>query len=62
MSEVALTFPYAATLVAPLRASSEKGGLLDYMQLWAGQATGLARPMPAEELTRMLAAEALTRL
>ncbi len=62
MSEAALAFPYAATLVAPLRAASEKSGLLDYMQLWAGQASGLARPMPAEELTRRLAAEALSRL
>lgn len=61
MSEAALAFPYAATLVAPLRAASEKSGSLDYMQLWAGQAARLTNTMPADELTRMLAAEALHR-
>lgn len=62
MSDAALPFPYAATLVAPLRVASEKAGSLDYMQLWAGQAAGLGRAMPAEELTRRLAAEALSLL
>lgn len=62
MSEAALAFPYAATLVAPLRAASEKNGSLDYMQLWAGQAARLAHAIPADELTRKLAAEALSRL
>lgn len=33
MSEVALAFQYAATLVAPLRAASEKTGSPDYMRL-----------------------------
>lgn len=60
MSEAALAFPYAATLVAPLRAASEKAGSLDYMQVWAGQAAGLAKAMPADELTRKLAADALS--
>jgi nitronate monooxygenase len=62
MSEAALAFPYAATLVAPLRAASEKAGSPDYMQMWAGQASGLVKPMPADEFTRKLAAEALERL
>lgn len=62
ISENALAFPYAATLVAPLRAASEKNGSLDYMQLWAGQSARLANAMPADELTRKLAAEALSRL
>ncbi len=62
ISEAALAFPYAATLIAPLRAASEKTGSLDYMQLWAGQAAGLVRAMPAEEFTRKLAADALSRM
>jgi nitronate monooxygenase len=62
MSDAALAFPYAATLVAPLRAASEKAGSLDYMQLWAGQAAGLAKAMPADQFTRTLATEALRML
>jgi nitronate monooxygenase len=62
MSEAAPPFPYAATLVAPLRAASERAGSLDYMQLWSGQAAGLVKPMPAEEFTRNLAAEVLKKL
>jgi nitronate monooxygenase len=59
MSESALAFPHAATLLAPLRAASEAAGSLDYMQMWAGQSARLAEPMRAEDLTRKLAAEAL---
>jgi nitronate monooxygenase len=62
MSEAALAFPHAATLVAPLRAASEKAGSVDYMQMWAGQAAGLGKAMPADQVTRKLAAEALDRL
>jgi nitronate monooxygenase len=59
MSDVAPAFPYAATLVAPLRAASEREGSWDYMQLWAGQAARLARSLPADEFTRNLAADVL---
>jgi nitronate monooxygenase len=59
MSDAALPFPYTATLVAPLRAASEKAGSVDYMQMWAGQAAQLAESMGAEKLTRKLAADAL---
>jgi nitronate monooxygenase len=62
MSDVAPPFPYAATLVAPLRAASERAGSLDYMQLWAGQAAGLAQSMPADQFTRKLAADVLGEL
>ena len=62
MSQSALAFPHAATLVAPLRAASERAGSLDYMQLWAGQSARLGKAMPADQFTRELAAEALTRL
>ena len=61
MSDAAPAFPYAATLVAPLRAASEREGSFDYMQLWSGQAAGLAKSMPADELTRKLAADALKK-
>ena len=62
MSDVSPAFPYAATLVAPLRAASERAGSLDYMQLWAGQAAGLAKSMPADQFTRNLAADVLRKL
>jgi len=62
MSDAAPAFPYAATLVAPLRAASERAGLLDYMQLWSGQAAGLAKSMPADQFTRKLAADVLRTL
>ena len=62
MSESALAFPYAATLVAPLRVASEKAGSQGYMQMWSGQAAGMVKPMPADQLTRELAADALRRL
>ena len=62
MSDVAPAFPYAATFVAPLRAASERAGSLDYMQLWSGQSAGLAKSMPADQFTRKLAADVLTKL
>ena len=60
MSDAAPVFPHAATLVAPLRAASERDGSVDYMQMWAGQAAGLARSMPADQFTRKLAADVLS--
>lgn len=62
MSDAPPAFPYAATLVAPLRSASERAGSLDYMQLWSGQAAGLVKAMPAGQFTRELAAETLSRL
>lgn len=62
ISDAAPAFPYAATLLAPLRAASERAGSQDYMQLWAGQAAGLGKTMPADQFTRELAAEALRKL
>jgi nitronate monooxygenase len=55
-------FPYAANAIAPLRAEAEKKGSGDFSPLWSGQAAALGRAMPAGELTRRLAAEALERL
>ena len=59
LSEDVLAFPHAATLIGPLRSASEAAGAADYMQMWAGQSARLAQPMPAADLTRKLAAEAL---
>jgi nitronate monooxygenase len=59
MSHAAPSFPYAANLIAPLRAASERAGSADYLQLWAGQSARLAKTMPASQLTRDLAADAI---
>jgi nitronate monooxygenase len=55
-------FPHAATGLAPLKAAAEKLGRVDFTNLWAGQAVGLGREMPAAGLTRALAGSALMRL
>lgn len=62
ISPLAPAFPYAATALAPLRAATEADGRADYSPLWAGQSAALARTMRAEDLTRLLAAEALAVL
>jgi nitronate monooxygenase len=59
VNEVAPEFPLAAGALAPLRAKAEAQGSGDFSPMWAGQAAGLGRAMPAAELTRALAAEAL---
>ena len=62
MSDLAPAFPLAGGALAPLRAKSEPAGSGDFMALWSGQAARLGRELPAGELTRQLAAEALARL
>jgi nitronate monooxygenase len=63
MAPAAPSFPLAGSAVAPLRAKSEPAGSRDFMNLWSGQAARLARRgVPADELTRALASEALARL
>src|SRR3954464_10690685 len=62
ISPDAPAFPHAATALAPLKAAAEKLGKVDFTNLWAGQAVGLVRNMPAAELTRALAEDALQRL
>jgi nitronate monooxygenase len=62
MSDMAPDFPLAAGAVLPLRAAAEAAGSSDFSPLWSGQAAALARQMPAGELTRRLAAEALSRM
>src|SRR5438270_8403060 len=62
ISPDAPAFPHAATALGPLKAAAEKLGKVDFTNLWAGQAVGLRRELPAAELTRALAADALKRL
>jgi nitronate monooxygenase len=62
LSEIAPAFPLAAGALAPLRAKAEADGSGDFTPMWAGQAAALGRAMPAVELTRTLAIEALALL
>jgi len=62
MSDVAPEFPLAAGALAPLRAKAEALGSADFSPMWAGQAASLGRDMPAGQLTRALATEALERM
>jgi len=62
ISSYAPAFPLAAGALAPLRASAERSHSGDFTNLWSGQAARLAREMPAAELTRLLAREALQKL
>ena len=55
-------FPLAAGALAPLRSATEPVGSRDFMPLWSGQSARLARPMPAGELVRTLAAEVLAKV
>jgi nitronate monooxygenase len=55
-------FPLAGNALAPLKASAEARGSADFGALWSGQAARLGREMPAGELTRTLATEALAQL
>ncbi|MFN3313201.1 MAG: NAD(P)H-dependent flavin oxidoreductase [Hyphomonas sp.] len=52
-------FPLAGGALAPLRSASEPNGSEDFMSLWSGQSAGLSRAMPAGDLTRNLADQAL---
>ena len=66
MSTLAPSFPGAAVALGPLRAAAEaKGregkGSADFTAMWAGQGARLCRELPAGELTRRLAHEALER-
>ena len=58
VNAIAPEFPLAAGALAPLRAKAEAMGSGDFSPMWAGQAAGLGRAMPARALTGTLAAEA----
>ena len=50
-------YPQIHHMTAPLRAYGRAHGLPDLINLWAGTRHALARPLPAEELVTVLAAE-----
>jgi nitronate monooxygenase len=62
LSPLAPAFPLAGGALAPLRAAAEPAGSDDFMSLWSGQSAALGRDLPAAELTRALAEEALAAL
>jgi nitronate monooxygenase len=55
-------FPLPMGALAPLRAKAEQQGNRDFTPFWSGQASPLAREMPAGELTLKLVQEAVDRL
>ena len=55
-------YPLASAALAPIRAAAEKRGEYGFGPMWAGQAAPLGEPLPAAELTRKLAADALAIL
>jgi nitronate monooxygenase len=55
-------YPLASTALAPIRAAAEERGEYGFGPMWAGQSAPLGRPMPAAELTRRIAADALAIL
>jgi nitronate monooxygenase len=59
ISDIAPQFPLAAGALAPLRTKAEAQGSGDFSPMWAGQAAALAPALPARELTRKLANDAL---
>ncbi len=59
ISSLAPAFPLASLATAPLRETAEAAGSSDYTAMYAGQAAALGRTLPAGELTKQIAAEAL---
>jgi nitronate monooxygenase len=62
LSDAVPDFPLAGAALAPLRAAAEATGSDAFTAMYAGQAAALGRALPAGELTRQLAADALARL
>jgi nitronate monooxygenase len=55
-------YPLASAALAPIRAAAEKQGEYGFAPMWAGQSAPLGQALPAAELTRQLAADALAIL
>jgi nitronate monooxygenase len=56
LSAATPAFPLAASAIAPLRTKAESLGSGDFSPLWAGQNASGCKEVPAEQLTRDLAA------
>ncbi|QJW90420.1 nitronate monooxygenase [Spirosoma taeanense] len=61
LSALAPEFPLAGGALTPLRAKAESKNSADFSPLWSGQAARLSQELPAGELTKRLAQEALAR-
>ena len=55
-------YPLASAALNPVRAAAEAHGEYGFGPMWAGQASSLGQPLPAADLTRKLAGEALAIL
>jgi nitronate monooxygenase len=55
-------FPLATAALIPLARAAADRGEAGFRPMWAGQAARLGRPLPARELTELLAADALARI
>ena len=55
-------YPLASAALAPIRAAAEKRCEYGFGPMWAGQSAPLGKPLPAAELTRTIAADALAIL
>src|SRR5438045_6231576 len=55
-------YPLASTALAPIRAAAERQGEYGFGPMWAGQSAPLGKALPAAELTRRIAADALAIL
>lgn len=55
-------YPFASDALAPIRSAAEKQGEYGFGPMWAGQAAPLGDALPAADLTRKLAADALAIL
>ena len=55
-------YPLASEALAPIRKAAERQGECGFGPMWAGQAAPLGQAVPAAELTRKLAADALAIL
>ena len=57
-----IAYPAQNSLTGRLRAASAKAGNPDFYSLWAGQAVGLARSLPAAQLIAQLEQETITAI
>ena len=55
-------YPLASAALGPIRAAAEAGGEYGFGPMWAGQGAPLGEALPAAELTRKLAGDALAVL
>lgn len=62
INNLAPEFPLAGGPLSPLKAKAEPMGSGDFMSMWSGQAAHLSVELPAAELTKYLADEALKRM